>query len=167
MSRQKKPALQAVEYSVADAIENGLSDLTTLRDELQEWYDNMPENFQSADKGSQLEEAIGELDEAESVDHDALTGSTDDDGKPCEPASLRFNFMRSTKKRMSRADRCDEATSLLRSAHECVTEWLDGAVENDDGSKDRDDDGTIADALSEVQDVIDRAEGVTFPGMFG
>lgn len=35
----------------------------SLRDELQEWYDNLPETFQGGDKGSQLEEAISSLEE--------------------------------------------------------------------------------------------------------
>lgn len=33
-----------------------------LRDECQEWYDNLPENFQDGDKGSQLQECIDTLD---------------------------------------------------------------------------------------------------------
>lgn len=32
-----------------------------LRDELQEWHDNLPDNFQQGDKGSQLEDAVQEL----------------------------------------------------------------------------------------------------------
>jgi len=34
-----------------------------LRDELQDWFDNLPEAFQQGDKGSELEEAISSLDE--------------------------------------------------------------------------------------------------------
>ncbi len=33
----------------------------SLRDELQDWYDNLPENFQNGDKGSQLQDSISEL----------------------------------------------------------------------------------------------------------
>lgn len=36
----------------------------TLRDELQEWYDNLPENFQQGSKGEALQEAIQELENA-------------------------------------------------------------------------------------------------------
>jgi hypothetical protein len=39
------------------------SDAEGLKDELQEWYDNLPENFQSGEKGSQLEEAMSQLGE--------------------------------------------------------------------------------------------------------
>jgi len=34
-----------------------------LKDELQGWFDNLPEQFQSGDKGSELEEAIQQLEE--------------------------------------------------------------------------------------------------------
>lgn len=34
-----------------------------LRDELQSWLDNMPENLQSSSKADQLQEAIDALDE--------------------------------------------------------------------------------------------------------
>lgn len=39
-------------------------DLENLRDEEQEYFDNMPENMQSGDKGQQAESAITELDDA-------------------------------------------------------------------------------------------------------
>ena len=34
-----------------------------LRDELQEWLDNMPENLQGGEKAGQLENSISELDD--------------------------------------------------------------------------------------------------------
>jgi hypothetical protein len=39
------------------------SDAQSLRDELQDWLDNLPENLRDGDKASQLEEAISQLDE--------------------------------------------------------------------------------------------------------
>ena len=38
------------------------SEVESLKDELQDWYDNLPENFQNGDKGSELQEAIEALD---------------------------------------------------------------------------------------------------------
>lgn len=156
-----------IEYSVADAVENGVSELTQLRDELQDWYDNLPENFQSGDKGSQLEEAIGELDDADSFDNSALVDAQDDEGNPAAPSSLRFTFQASTKRRMSRADRCSEATSLLRTALDVVRNWLEAVEYDDDGEADRDVDGEVASACDELENLLDRAEGVSFPGMYG
>lgn len=47
-----------------DTISEGRSELEELRDELQGWYDNLPEAFQSGDKGQVLEEAIQNLETA-------------------------------------------------------------------------------------------------------
>jgi uncharacterized protein YgfB (UPF0149 family) len=41
----------------------GKADIESLRDELQEWLDNMPENLQGGTKAEELEEAIGSLEE--------------------------------------------------------------------------------------------------------
>jgi hypothetical protein len=38
--------------------------LEELKDELEEWYSNLPDNFQNGDKGDMLQEAIVELDGA-------------------------------------------------------------------------------------------------------
>lgn len=54
----------------ADRLNNALEmvgdakvEVQELRDELQEWYDNLPDNFQSGEKGEQLIRAISELEE--------------------------------------------------------------------------------------------------------
>src|SRR6266571_8954588 len=66
--------------SIASDVESAASDIEELKDELQEWYDNLPENFQSGDKGSELEEAIQALDEIkdglESVDFSSVSFPT-------------------------------------------------------------------------------------------
>jgi uncharacterized coiled-coil DUF342 family protein len=52
--------------------------IEALRDEEQEFYDNMPESFQNGDKGSRVSEviqsidsAIDKLDEVDAIDFDA------------------------------------------------------------------------------------------------
>lgn len=57
--------------TLAGAIEEARTTAEELRDELQEWYDNLPEQFQSGDKGSELQEAIDQLTEGV----DALEGA--------------------------------------------------------------------------------------------
>lgn len=49
--------------SVASTVTDCAQDVDELKDELQEWFDNLPEQFQSGDKGSELEEAIQQLEE--------------------------------------------------------------------------------------------------------
>src|SRR5438477_8413 len=46
---------------LTDVVDDAQADLEALRDELQDWYDNLPENFQAGDKGDQLQEAIDQL----------------------------------------------------------------------------------------------------------
>jgi hypothetical protein len=55
---------EAVQSDVTDAA----SEIESLKDELQEWYDNLPENFQNGEKGEQLQSAIDELETL----HDSL-----------------------------------------------------------------------------------------------
>lgn len=47
-----------------DLAEQAKSAFEDLRDECQEWFDNLPEGFQDGDKGQQLQEAIDNLDQA-------------------------------------------------------------------------------------------------------
>jgi uncharacterized protein (DUF1697 family) len=44
-----------------DLVEDAKSEVESLRDELQEWFDNLPESFQQGQKGEDLEEAISGL----------------------------------------------------------------------------------------------------------
>lgn len=54
-----------------EAVQNAASEVETLRDELQDWYDNLPDNLKDGEKGSMLEEAIGNLESIQSSLEDA------------------------------------------------------------------------------------------------
>lgn len=59
------PASRADRYSAAQGcISEGRSEMESLRDELQDWYDNLPESFQGGEKGDALQTAISELEDA-------------------------------------------------------------------------------------------------------
>lgn len=45
-------------------MEEASSEFQELRDELQNWLDNLPENLQSSNKADMLETAISQLDDA-------------------------------------------------------------------------------------------------------
>lgn len=51
-------------------------DLETIRDEEQEYFDNMPESFQNADRGQLAQQAVNSLDEAigllDDIDTDSM-----------------------------------------------------------------------------------------------
>lgn len=48
--------------SIATALKIAASDIESVRDEYQESYDNLPENFQNGDRGSEIQEKIDSLD---------------------------------------------------------------------------------------------------------
>lgn len=48
-------------------IEESQSDIEVLRDELAEWFDNMPENLQASAKADELQEVIEMLEEVISL----------------------------------------------------------------------------------------------------
>lgn len=62
---------------IADAVSEAASDVECLKDELQEWRDNLPENLQDGTKAGELEEAIDALDtlhdELEAIDFGSVT----------------------------------------------------------------------------------------------
>ncbi len=66
--------------SIEADVQSACSDIEELKDELQEWLDNLPENLQAGDKASELEEAIQALDEVkdglESVDFSSVSFPT-------------------------------------------------------------------------------------------
>jgi len=53
------------------------SEAESLRDELQEWLDNLPENLQSGSKADELQDAISNLEEFISHCEDAENDSVD------------------------------------------------------------------------------------------
>lgn len=48
-----KPTQEII--TISDAVESAKSCLQELLDELQEWYDSLPENLQGGDKAGELE----------------------------------------------------------------------------------------------------------------
>jgi len=64
---------------IVSILETAQGDVEGLRDELQEWLDNMPENLQLSAKAEQLEETIGDLEEVIGAIEEAIvcTGSVE------------------------------------------------------------------------------------------
>ncbi len=92
--------------TVGELVENAMSELECLKDELQEWYDNLPEAFQSGDKGETLQSTIQELE-----------GLSAPDISP-EHAALKVLFV--PDETGSRSARCAEARRMLEEAAEAI-----------------------------------------------
>lgn len=54
MNAQRRKKLDEINGTLAEA----RAELETLRDEEQEYYDNMPESFQNGERGQKAQEAI-------------------------------------------------------------------------------------------------------------
>lgn len=64
VSRKEPPESRSDRFSEAQGMVcDAKSEAESLRDELQEWRDGLPENLQSGSKADELETAISELDE--------------------------------------------------------------------------------------------------------
>jgi hypothetical protein len=138
------------EMTVESAVNEAVTMLTELGEELRGWADNIEEKFGSTEKYGRIDEAASTLEAIEEpeVDGDQLK-------------ALVVTAMFSTKKKPSRADRRDEATMLLDGAAQALrehaeTEGLAEAVKQ-----------TAEQAADDIEAVKDEAEGVEFPGMYG
>jgi len=165
---------------VAD-VENAYSTLTEeLGGEMREWYDNMSENLQGGDKGSQVEEAASTLEGLECPD------------VPEAVAGLEITYTqqhKGGKKGDPRWLRRDNEVSIITAAAETVRGWIDDAqqaitdselpddAEDDSTLQFREEDwdlGALKSAIEEAETFADAlessvsdAEGVEFPGMYG
>ena len=75
MNKERRKALSKLANELRsnlDDIEEIRSALETLRDEEQEYFDAMPESFQSGEKGAAAETAIGAIEEAIQYAEDAV-----------------------------------------------------------------------------------------------
>lgn len=58
-------------------VSDATGEVEALKDELQSWYDNLPENLQSGSKGDELSDAISQLEDLhstlESADFDSVS----------------------------------------------------------------------------------------------
>lgn len=169
------------EMGVADAVSNAFSDMESLKDELQDWYDNLPESFQNGTKGEQLQEAIDLIEGVSEIDvPDAVEDAT------CAPCLM-------TKKRMSRSDRRDDCVNQLNVAaawaRERIEELNGMEFEDEEDSEDESeapDTDKVVDATvptsederdsmvsdletfaDECENAASEFESVEFPGMYG
>ena len=145
----RQPRYINVDTTVSGAIDTAFTVMSELRDELQEWYDNLPEPFQNGDKGNQLQEAI-----------DGISQYADDPPDPDSDLGDLPVTVRSDRKPESRSQRRDDATVYLTSALEALEAHADTLDEEDEK---REGIQELVDTLNEANDAF---QDVTFPGMY-
>lgn len=66
VSRDDPPESRSDRLAIAVSdMENAKTEVESLKDELQNWHDNLPENLQSGSKADELDESISALEEVE------------------------------------------------------------------------------------------------------
>lgn len=137
-----------IDTTLEAAVDDSLSEFETLGSEMRDWYDNMPENLQDGDKGSQVNESA-----------DVLEGIDTSIDVPEVLKELPIKYEERQAKQ-SRAARRDYAVRLLQEAIDAANTWVEGNEKHEA----MDD---VEAFLDEAQNALDEAEGVDFPGMMG
>lgn len=140
---------QRYKISVENLIQDAYSEIESLAEEMREWFDNLPENLQGADKGCQIEEAADVLEGIDQISYPV----------DFEIETVFYDSLNCS----SRSDRCSESASKLRHAADSIRDYLVDE-DNEVSEKDRDDLESFAD---EIENQADEMEGVEFPGMYG
>lgn len=162
--------------STADSVVSEAFDMADeLKDELQNWFDGLHENFQNGSKGEALQTAIDQIDSAQRVDD--------------VPERLQGREVQYTplKRKASRRDRLQQCIEMLNNAADIATSEADDLEDmkyDDEGNRDEDDRVNYPDApdteeerdalvdelrnfASECSDAATEWESVEFPGMYG
>lgn len=164
---------------ISSAVSDAYSGMEELKDELQNWLDNMPESLRNGSKADELQEAIDAIESVEEINvPDCLN-----DGKDVPSVTYYAS------KKTSRAGRRDTITSMLSGAADAGREYIDvlGALEYDEeigvlkAPADADEDwsaglpdteGERDDQVTAIEEFIEACENaqseydnVNFPGM--
>lgn len=141
-------------YTIGGLISDAFSEAEELKDELQNWYDNLPENFQNGSKGDTLQDAISYFDSLSQPDVPEFIENLKTIYHP--PKHRRH---------VSRADRCSEAIDKLETAKSELEAYIE---EHDDGKDETADKNDEAQNLAdELDNAISELQSVEFPSMFG
>lgn len=100
---------------IESAVNDSYSGMAELKDELQNWLDNIPENLQNGSKADELREAIDAIEGVSEITvPDCLT-----DGKDVPSVTYYAS------KKTSRSGRRDTLTSMLSGAADAAREYIE------------------------------------------
>jgi len=140
-------------------ISDAYSELECLKDELQDWYDNLPPQFQDGDKGSILQDSISSLENFSEPDVPKFAEELPVFYLP----ALGIN---------SRASRCSEASNMLQAALDACEEkiaYLDINWSDMPGltqEKAEEYSAELQELVDSLGEIIGETDGIEFPGMF-
>lgn len=141
-------------YKLTALINDSWGELDSLKDGVQEWYDNLPESFQNGSKGDALNDTISAFDqcnEPTAPDEDSVLGQLE---VVCVPG-VDNN---------SRSAQRDEIANQFQAVVDKLQELAD-MDEKDRPEGLGDDIGT--ELKEELETLINNMNDIEFPGMFG
>jgi len=151
MARHK---FKIVECTLADAVSNGCSELTSLAEEIREVVDNAEGGLAQTQRIQTLGETADTL---EQISEPTI------EGEVAKEMVKYAESIPSGRKGLSRRIRCDNAINALDAAIEVLQEKSDNFTEGEGGSEE----DPYKNLLDELEDIKGNAEACEFPGMFG
>lgn len=146
------------ETTIEEAVQDAISEVESLRDEMNEWRDNIEERFGGTEKYERVSEAADQLDNVQEIDIPESLREM-----KVTVVSQRKSSKKSPYPRWLRLQNAIEALGAVRSLLEEGTE--NSLIEDDQKKIDLTDD--VEQLMTDVGDAIDNLEGVEFPTMFG
>lgn len=144
-----------VQGTVSGFIEDGISVIKELAEEMSSWRDSLEESFSHTEKYEAVSTAADELENVEEIEVDNET-----------LAELSCSTTQDTRKSAgSRAKRLENALNLLSAAMSTLEEYAETLEDEDDGTDDLRDEAN--DLVEQIGTAIGYAESVEFPGMYG
>jgi hypothetical protein len=148
-------------HSLADQVEGAYSTFEDLASQLRDWYDNLPESFQGADKGQQIEDAASTLENHSSAP-DVPDFATH---LPVYHADALLKNLK------SRSDQNAEACSILSACVDAIDKALAAGQFVSLESKEpvvltAEQKEELEQFRDEINSAFEEAEGVEFPGMY-
>jgi hypothetical protein len=144
--------------TVDSLMDDAFSEFESLKEELESWYENLPEQFQQGDKGNMIEEAMNTLDQIDRPDIPDNAGTIEVYHQPAEKVE-------------SRSDRCSEAVSIVQDIISALNDKAEELREaatgkSEEEAKKEPDPDDLESFASDLESAIGDAESVEFPGMY-
>ena len=158
------------QFTVGEALD--ITEIMDLRDEMQEWVDNMSGTaLENTERYQMAEEALYELENADQIDFEQIWSPiTEDCGFTAdELKNLKFTCSlsepRSKRQSCSRAHRLSNCLIHNLAALDTLEDHLEGLKETEGVRTEIVEE--VLKAIGSIRDQLEELEGIEFPGMFG
>ncbi len=157
------------EFTVEEALDT--TEIQDLRDEMQEWVDNMSGTaLENTSRYEMAEEAVSQLENVDSINFDEIWDTIPSDGLVSveELKAIKFTCTlfvpKSRKQHPSRAYRLSNAINHITDALQEMGDYIEDKLGNKDMSEGIKE---LMNAIENIESQVQELDSVDFPGMFG